>query len=749
MRAKFGKQMMTEERVSEKAVQADPSVYWKCWSLQSERGRQVWHFKYPESVRSEAERKTFLEEMEAAFRYDKSANANTSDLVFRNGKIPVSPTGFSEPVSGGPKSEAQEAFEKGTDFYLGLQEADGHWAGDYGGPHFLLPGLVVASYITQTPLPDPHRALIRRYMLNHQNADGGWGLHIEDKSTMFGTVMQYVALRLLGADKNLPEMAKARTWIMEHGGAVSTPSWGKFYLSVLGAFEWEGCNTLIPELWLLPRWLKLHPGHYWCHTRMVYLPMSYGYGHRLRGEITELVKEIRSEIYVEPYEQIRWKKHRFNVHETDSYVKPAGLLKVLYGALNVYEKIHSKALRRKALRFVWEYIQAEDDHTNYINIGPVNQALNSMMVWHAKGKDSVEFRKHESRWYDYLWVAEDGMKMNGYNGSQFWDTAFASQALLEGGAEKRHPGRLEKAYAFVEDSQVKEEVRLHTHFFRHDSYGGWPFSTSEHGWPITDCSAEGISTAIAFDEAGIGGYAISFDRLCRAADLVLSFQNPNGGWASYELQRAGKWVEFMNPAEVFGNIMVDYPYTECSSACIRSLSEFRRHYPDYRRAEIDEAIDKGIDFIKGKQEEDGSWLGSWAVCFTYGTWFGLTALAETGEGDSPEARRGCEFLLSKQNADGSWGESFLSCVEKRYIPHAEGQVVNTAWALLGLMACNHPDREAIDRGIRFLLSKQTAQGDWPQQGVSGVFNFNCSITYTSYRNIFPLWALARYNRLKS
>ena len=126
MRAKFGKQMMTEERVSEKAVQADPSVYWKCWSLQSERGRQVWHFKYPESVRSEAERKTFLEEMEAAFRYDKSANANTSDLVFRNGKIPVSPTGFSEPVSGGPKSEAQEAFEKGTDFYLGLQEADGH-----------------------------------------------------------------------------------------------------------------------------------------------------------------------------------------------------------------------------------------------------------------------------------------------------------------------------------------------------------------------------------------------------------------------------------------------------------------------------------------------------------------------------------------------------------------------------------------------------------------------------------------------
>ena len=32
---------------------------------------------------------------------------------------------------------------------------------------------------------------------------------------------------------------------------------------------------------------------------------------------------------------------------------------------------------------------------------------------------------------DYLWVAEDGMKMQGYNGSQCWDTSFAIQAVRE------------------------------------------------------------------------------------------------------------------------------------------------------------------------------------------------------------------------------------------------------------------------------------------------------------------------------
>lgn len=34
---------------------------------------------------------------------------------------------------------------------------------------------------------------------------------------------------------------------------------------------------------------------------------------------------------------------------------------------------------------------------------------------------------------DYLWVAEDGMKMQGYNGSQCWDTSFAIQAVWECG----------------------------------------------------------------------------------------------------------------------------------------------------------------------------------------------------------------------------------------------------------------------------------------------------------------------------
>ena len=46
---------------------------------------------------------------------------------------------------------------------------------------------------------------------------------------------------------------------------------------------------------------------------------------------------------------------------------------------------------------------------------------------------------HMMRVPDYLWVAEDGMKMQGYNGSQCWDTSFAIQAVWECGLLDEFP----------------------------------------------------------------------------------------------------------------------------------------------------------------------------------------------------------------------------------------------------------------------------------------------------------------------
>lgn len=51
---------------------------------------------------------------------------------------------------------------------------------------------------------------------------------------MFGSVLTYVTLRLLGEGANDGDgsMEKGRDWILEHGGATAITSWGKMWLSV-------------------------------------------------------------------------------------------------------------------------------------------------------------------------------------------------------------------------------------------------------------------------------------------------------------------------------------------------------------------------------------------------------------------------------------------------------------------------------------------------------------------------------------
>ncbi|KAK7877942.1 hypothetical protein WMY93_031418 [Mugilogobius chulae] len=568
---------------------------------ENEEGRQTWRF----SSQDEDREQTMLEA--------HSLGLDTSKFV---------------PASS-PALTAVDSALKGMNFYKNLQAEDGHWPETTEDRsfcsqcvhlidplYFVISGLLITCHVAKIPLPEEWKQEMVRYLRSVQLQDGGWGLHIEDKSTVFGTAL------------NDPDLVRARNNLHSKGGAVGIPSWGKFWLAILNVYSWDGLNTLLPEMWLFPSWMPAHPSTLWCHCRQVL-------------SAHELLLRC----------------------QTESRRGPAGAQPQTV-ILNIYETHHSSALRQKAVDELYDHIQADDRFTKCISIGPISKTINMLVRWYAEGPASAAFQEHVSRIPDYLWLGLDGMKMQVRNLTFIYvthqwlsalDTCFAVQAFLEAGAQ---------------DEPSLTECLKHAHHFLNITQGGFPFSTRDCGWIVADCTAEGLKSVMLLQEkCDFISDPLSPERLYDAVNVLLSMKNSDGGFATYETKRGGKLLELLNPSEVFGDIMIDYTYVECTSAVIQALSHFHHKHPEHRTQEI----------------------RSWGVCFTYGTWFGLEAFA----------------CLGHKYQDG------------------------------------HPDTEAIERGIQLLVDKQLPNGDWPQENIAGVFNKSCAISYTSYRNVFPIWTLGR------
>lgn len=80
------------------------------------------------------------------------------------------------------------------------------------------------------------------------------------------------------------------------------------------------------------------------------------------------------------------------------------------------------------------------------------QSLCMLACW-VEDPNGDSFKKHLARIPEYIWVAEDGIKMHSF-GSQSWDAALALQALLASNLIDEIGPVLKKGHDFLKKSQV-------------------------------------------------------------------------------------------------------------------------------------------------------------------------------------------------------------------------------------------------------------------------------------------------------
>jgi len=651
--------------------------------------------------------------------------------------------------------------DRARDHLLALQGEDGAWQGEVVWCTMILSQYVIVRRAAGRSIDDRARGDILRHYAIARTPDGGWGLHPEGPPQIFTTTLAYVALRLLGVGPDEELTAPARAWLhRQPGGVPAIPTWGKFWLALLDLYGFDGVSALPPELFVLPSWTPFHPRRWYCHTRYIYLGMSYLYGRKFKVDLGPLRDALRAELYSEPYDAIKFSSHREHVSAVDLYAKPDRAVGILRREITRLSARSPRRFRARALRICFEKILYEQRVSRYQGLSPVNGLLNCLAIF-ATDRAHPDLEPSLAGLEAWRWCdAAEGIRYAGAR-SQVWDTAFAVRAVLASAASEPRvaspsaratPGAeyLRRAHTYLSQAQMIEELPDLDRGDRDPVRGGWCFSDGRHRWPVSDCTAEALTAMLEMEK--VPGLIPEPQRLPprrvdQAVHFLLARQNPDGGFSTYEPARGAAWLDRLNPSEMFRDCMIERSYVECTASVVEALATVRAAHPDLSRKAVATALPAAIAFLRRSQLTDGTFPAAWGIFFTYSIFHVTKALRAAGvDAQDPALVAAANWLRKTQRADGGWGEHFSTCLTGVYVAHPLAQAVMTSWALLALAEID-PSAGSLHAGRALLQALQTPEGSWPPEAVNGVFFGTAMLDYRLYKAYFPAWALARCAQL--
>lgn len=248
-----------------------------------------------------------------------------------------------------------------------------------------------------------------------------------------------------------------------------------------------------------------------------------------------------------------------------------------------------------------------------------------------------------------------------------WETTHALIALLRCGSVVDR-AVINKAFEFLDANWIDQ--------------GGLPESQGRRFSPFKSHCVE--TTSMAIHAYAAAGKRTQAEKL---RDFLFSVQEPDGGW------KIG-----YPEAKTFPNGEVLEVYPAVTGFALAGTAVVPVERPN---------VGRGLAWLAAHQSANGDWgaFPDYLGTPYYATVQIVEAFVAWGHRDDPVVKHAIRFTHDHQSPDGSWGDAVD--------PLTPSREVRTVLAVLTLQAANDKsEREAIQRGIAYLLRRQQPDGRW-------------------------------------
>ena len=624
-------------------------------------------------------------------------------------------------------SRVAAATDAARRFLFSAQHEEGYWCGELEADTTLESDYILLHALLGTG--DPERiAKAARYILEHQNADGGWSIYHGGPSNVSASVKGYFGLKLAGYKADHPALQRARKRILELGGVTEVNTFTKIYLCFFGQYDYYSVPAIPPEIVLFPRWFWFNIYEISSWSRAILVPLSIAYAKKP-------FKKIPADMGVEELFLHGRSPADMRLKWSSTLLSWRNLFLVLDRMTHWFEAVHVRPLRSIAIRQAEKWMLARMEMSD--GLGAIYPALmNAIIALRCLGYsvDDPQFIRALDEFEALGIEEEDTFRMQPCK-SPVWDTAIAAFALGESGVAANEPRLVAAA-----DWMLKKQVTHRGDWSvknKHAEPAGWYFEFNNEFYPDVD---DTVMVMLALSQVDHPNERYQHESVERALRWVLSMQCREGGWASFDRDNTRMVFQYVPFAD--HNAMLDPPTADITGRVLEMLANH-----GYSRS--DHVVERAIEFLRKEQEADGSWFGRWGVNYIYGTMQVLRGLEAMGvDNHEPYIQQAAEWLRMVQNSDGGWGETCGSYDDPNTKGVGPSTPSQTAWAVLGLLAAGDTRSDSAARGIAWLLRTQRKDGGWDEQHYTGTgFPRVFYLAYHLYRDYFPLLALTTYAKV--